>query len=337
MEAEEIRAVAEAFTAVPIRAVNRITDGSINVTYEVLLTDGSQFILQRMAPIFSPAVMDNLSAVEPYAAAAGVTIPHAIPTLTGERFVPGDSGGWYRALTYVAGKTIHAGMTAAGAFSASRLVGQFHTALSECDVPLATAISHFHDTHYYLDRMRRVAAQCTDESKRVSLQPIVDTIMHAANDLTVDVRTLPQRVIHADLKVSNIRFDETETAIALIDMDTLMRGSIVTEMGDALRSWCGTAGEDNPEQVFDETICQAALAGYAETAIGITTEELAAIPEGIKILTLELAARFVTDAYEETYFAQSSRYANLFEQNKTKAQNQLSFLAAYEEKRDLLI
>ncbi len=324
------------FSADPIDSISKITDGSINETFEVKTTTGGIFILQQMSSIFPTTVMDNLALVEPYAKEAGVSIPHRIKTVAGDTYVVNGGGSWYRALTYIPGVTMHSGVTSTSAESAGRLVGQFHSALVGCDGELTEAIRHFHDTHFYLERMNKIASECTDELKRGALQPIVEEITDLATGLNTDVRTLPQRIIHADLKISNIRFDESGEAIAIIDMDTMMRGSIVTEMGDALRSWCGTAGEDCAEQVFDEKVCKAGIRGYVGAASGITDEEIAAIPEGICILTLELASRFVTDAYEEEYFSLSSHYSSLFEQNKTRAVNQLGFLKAFEAKRSLL-
>lgn len=328
---------AQRFSLTPVVSVAPITDGSINQTFEVTCEDESRFILQRMAPLFAPSVMNNLAAVQTPLKMANVTVPEGLLSVEGAAYALNGDGAWYRALTYIPGVTIHKGITPVAAESAGRLIGRFHSALA--DLPEATLvqpIKHFHDTSHYIARMNRIAGEAAGEKREV-LQPVVDEINERIASVVVDVSKLPQRIIHADLKVSNIRFSEDLTeALALIDMDTMMEGSVVVEMGDGLRSMCGIAGEDDTAQVFDEVIAKATLAGYLETAKNITDEEITAIPEGIKLLTLELAARFVTDAYEETYFAQSSHYASLYEQNKTKAHNQLRFLDAFEAKRHLL-
>ncbi|MFM2381788.1 MAG: hypothetical protein RLZZ76_555 [Candidatus Parcubacteria bacterium] len=335
--APEIVTYAQRFAAKSLVSVTRITDGSINDTYEVKTKEGERFILQKMSSLFKPSVMDNLAQVTPYVVAKSVMIPAGISATTGEAYLVASDDSWYRALTYIPGKTIHDGLSVESALSVGRLVGKFHSALSVCDAHLEVPIPHFHDTKHYVARMSRIARGHTDAVKQKTLMPIVEAIEKHIDTLTVDVTTLPQRIIHADLKVSNVRFSEEGEAIALIDMDTMMRGSVVTEMGDALRSWCGTAGEDSSEQVFDETIYASAMRGYTETAEGVTKAEIDAIPEGIRVLTLELASRFVTDAFEESYFAhRESLYASLYEQCKTKAENQLLFLKAFEEKRGLL-
>ena len=63
------------------------------------------------------------------------------------------------------------------------------------------------------------------------------------------IKGLPERIIHGDLKLNNIRFDETgNKAIAIVDLDTLGVSKIVIDIGDAIRSWCHKLMEE-------KTIC----------------------------------------------------------------------------------
>lgn len=322
--------VAEQFTSEPIVTINSITDGSINETYEVVLASGDRFILQAMSPIFAPVVLENLQAIQPYVQAAGVMVPECLPARDGALYVNSRPGRWYRALSFIPGKTIHDGLTVAGAESAGKLIGSFHTALADCPVEIEQPIKYFHDTAYYMERLENVQYKSSDSEKYATLTTLRTEILERYELQKNGMNTLPSRIIHADLKVSNIRFDADLNALALIDMDTLMHSTIQVELGDALRSWCGTAGEDKAEQVFDIAVYNAALKGYTETATAMTHAEIASIPAGIRLLTLELAARFLVDAFEETYFAKSSHYPSLFVQNKTRTQNQLHFLDAFE-------
>ena len=46
---------------------------------------------------------------------------------------------------------------------------------------------------------------------------------------------IPMRVTHNDTKINNILFDiETSKAVAVIDLDTVMPGSMLYDFGDAL-------------------------------------------------------------------------------------------------------
>jgi len=326
---EEVSEIATQFCNQPISAISQISHGSINKTYEVIYGSDERFILQCMSSIFKPSVMENLHTVQPFMQRDGVVIPKGILSSSEHLYVLGAQGRWYRALTYISGRTIHNNITAKGARSAAKLIGAFHDALVDCAEPITTPISHFHNTPFYMERLVRIMDKYKDHEYHQELKPICDEVLKrcAAHK---NGYHLPQRIIHADLKVSNILFDDDMNAVALIDMDTMSRGTVTVEMGDALRSWCGTAGEDSSEQVFDIEVCEAALEGYRESVTSITEEEIESIPYGIKLLTLELSARFLADAYEETYFALSDNYNSLHEQNKTRAINQLKFLDAFE-------
>ena len=83
------------------------------------------------------------------------------------------------------------------------------------------------------------------------------------------------------------------------------------------------------EVSFDRRLFREIIKGYMSTARFLTVPEKLAINDGIKIVTLELCARYITDAYEEKYFSlDRKKYTNLVEQNTLKAVNLINF---YEE------
>ena len=114
----------------------------------------------------------------------------------------------------------------------------------------------------------------------------------------------PNRICHGDLKVSNIRFDRNaETAVALIDLDTVGPMQLAAELGDAWRSWCNPAGEDDPSNArFDLSLFEASLRGFATTAPKLQAVEWENLTPGIERICLELAARFCADALNNSYF-----------------------------------
>lgn len=53
------------------------------------------------------------------------------------------------------------------------------------------------------------------------------------------VGLLPQRVMHMDAKISNVLFDEkSHEVVCIIDLDTLMTGTILSDLGDMIGVWC---------------------------------------------------------------------------------------------------
>jgi hypothetical protein len=80
------------------------------------------------------------------------------------------------------------------------------------------------------------------------------------------------------------------------------------------------------------------IRGYFQTANFITTDEKMKIPDGIELMTLELSARYITDAFEETYFTLDElRYPSLYEQNKQKAIAQLQFYDDFQSKQKIAV
>ena len=73
--------------------------------------------------------------------------------------------------------------------------------------------------------------------------------------------------MHGDPKINNLLFDAaTGRALCFIDLDTLGRMPLPLELGDAFRSWCNPAGEDNRQSAFALDLFAAAVDGYAAGA-----------------------------------------------------------------------
>ena len=61
-------------------------------------------------------------------------------------------------------------------------------------------------------------------------------------------KELPLRVSHNDTKLNNVLFDaETEKALCIIDLDTVMPGLSIFDFGDAIRFGANTAEEDEKD------------------------------------------------------------------------------------------
>jgi hypothetical protein len=121
-------------------------------------------------------------------------------------------------------------------------------------------------------------------------------------------------------------WDPLRRVLALIDLDTLAHGTLATEMGDALRSWCNPGGESAPEAQVDVALFAAAVEGYAEGSLDwITGAEIDTLRPGAETIALELASRFCTDAFEDRYFGwDATRFASRREHNLVRARSQLS-------------
>ena len=146
---------------------------------------------------------------------------------------------------------------------------------------------------------------------------------------------LPLRVTHNDTKLNNILFDEnTGEPVCVIDLDTVMPGYSVTDFGDSIRFGANTAVEDETDLskvALDLDLFRVYARGFIEGCGGSLTEkEIALLPEGAMVMTLECGLRFLTDYLEgDTYFRIHREGHNL-----DRARNQFALVADMERKLD---
>ena len=121
--------------------------------------------------------------------------------------------------------------------------------------------------------------------------------------------TIPLRVTHNDTKLSNILFDkDTDKYSALIDLDTIMPGSIVYDFGEGIRTGITTAPEDEEDLSkirIDMKRFEAFTKGFLSEMKGtITKEEKELLTTGAWMMTYENSIRFLADYLNgDTYFA----------------------------------
>jgi hypothetical protein len=119
---------------------------------------------------------------------------------------------------------------------------------------------------------------------------------------------MPLRVAHNDAKVDNLLFDDdTDRVVCVTDLDTVMAGSILWDVGDLLRSATCPVPEDERDLDrvgMDLDLAQALVAGYRqEAAAWITEPEVAQLSLAGVVLVYEQAVRFLADYLEgDVYF-----------------------------------
>lgn len=277
-----------------------IDAGLINHTVGVQVGGRLFMVLQRLnTDIFAPTVHQDIEAITTHLDARGVPTPRLVPTQLGELCHLDEEGGCWRLLTPVGNRTLHKITDPAQARSAGACVARFHRAVSDLDHEFAFTRPGAHDTDQHFSDLRLTLMMGRGHRLYSKVARLADTLIDGW-DAWQGPTELPPRIIHGDLKISNVRFQDDQ-ALALIDLDTLARGTLDIELGDAMRSWCNPSGEDVEEPTFDAGVFQAAMQGYAADA-DWTDQERAAIVPGVERICLELAARFARDAIEESYF-----------------------------------
>lgn len=150
-------------------------------------------------------------------------------------------------------------------------------------------------------------------------------------------KEIPLRVTHNDTKLSNILFDkDTDKAVCLIDLDTVMPGALAYDFGDGLRTGITTAKEDEQDLSkikVDINRFEAYSKGFlSELKDTITKEELEILPLGVWMMTYECGIRFLADYLNgDVYFAVDENIAN---HNLIRAKAQLELVRQMEEQEE---
>lgn len=314
--------------------VRAVSIGWINRTF-VAESDGAAVVLQRLHPIFGGEVNLDLDAITTHLDARGLETPRLVRAVDDRPFV--ESEGVWRALTFLPGRTLDA-LDPTLARSAGDLAARFHRALSDLEHTFHFTRPGAHDTRAHLEALRAAHEAGLAHPRRPQIERICGDILEAGARLP-SISGLPSRIIHGDLKATNLLFEEgSDVARAIVDLDTLAHGTIAVELGDALRSWCNRTSEADPEARFDVEIFAAAIDGYAAGSQGfLTPDEIGSIVDGVEVLCVELASRFAKDLYEDRYFGwDPARFETRVDHNLARCHAQLGLGRSVRTQRDAL-
>lgn len=314
-------------------SVAPITAGHINATFAIDAA-GKKLVLQRLSKIFGEEIHEDIEAVTRHLALQGMTTPLLVPTRTGALFARDGDGAVFRVFTWVTGETHMKAESPEMCEAAAELLGRFHFALRDLQHTFKNKRGNIHDTARHVAKLEKVLASHAAHDRYGVVEPVCRRILSRLADLP-SLTSLPVRVVHGDPKISNVLFEPGGRALCLVDLDTLGPANIAVELGDALRSWCNPVEEDNLESSIDLRFFAGAMRGYLRGSKGLATSaETDMIPIGVETIALELAARFATDALEESYFGwDKKRFSRSSEHNLLRAKSQLTLADSMQSKR----
>jgi Ser/Thr protein kinase RdoA (MazF antagonist) len=321
-------AVLAAFAIDPT-TLRRVGTGLINRTWSARDARGAACVLQRVNPVFPAAIHYDIDAVTRHLQAKGLATPVLIPTRSNELWHE-HAGAVWRVLTSIEGTSYEALRNVEQAREAGRILAVFHRALVDLDHTFRGTRLGVHDTPRHIATLRAAL----EEHRAHSAFAKVAALGTAVLELAAEIDATPDaaaRIVHGDPKVSNVMFaPDGQRALCLIDLDTVARMPIALELGDAFRSWCNPKTEDASDATFQLALFRAAIEGYAAGSAGLLTPaEWEAIPSAIFRITVELAARFCTDASRERYFAwDQQRFRTASEHNQARTRGQLALARA---------
>ena len=251
-------------------------------------------------------VMDNIEKVTEYIHAKDPSriALHFHRTQQGQNYFFEESGFW-RLFNYVPSVTYSSANNLEVIRNAGAAFGDFQTMLSDFDASqLFETIPDFHNTEKRYEKLEADVA--ADPVGRVAeVRAELDWLLSVKDKACQLTRMqeaggLPLRVTHNDTKINNVLFDpQTDEALVVIDLDTVMPGLVGHDFGDAVRFAANFVEEDCPDAEkagLDLTVFRAFAEGFLEkTAKALTKEELDTLALSSFVLTCELATRFLDD------------------------------------------
>ena len=331
----------------------RFGQGHINDTFCVYTQtaegDCVRYILQRMsAAAFKhpDQLMQNIVGVTDYlrdliekdggdAARETMTV---LRTKNGAAYFTDSEGGAWRVYPFVENTLcLQKAETPELFYASAKAFGNFQRMLK--DYPADTlfeTIEKFHDTENRLANFEKALA--ADKLGRAKdCAPEIAFVKAHAADCSVALEALragrlPLRVTHNDTKLNNILIDkDTGEGICVIDLDTVMPGSILYDFGDMVRTMTSPAAED--EEDLDKTylrmpMFEAVVKGYLDAVKDfITPQEISKLAFSGLLITLETGIRFLTDYLEgDVYFKTERERHNLH-----RARTQLKLVESMEQ------
>ncbi|MGK0363768.1 MAG: thiamine kinase-like enzyme [Saprospiraceae bacterium] len=307
-----------------------LTSGHINETFRVDLKEES-YVLQRLNTNVFPnpnAIMHNALKVATHLEIK--KYPHQIlkplATKNNTFLHQTDATDYWRMTPFFSDTiTLETPENTKQAYVAAAAFGEFLQYLN--DLPASEVdviIPDFHNANFRISQFEN-ALKNANKFRMKQAEIEISEIKRTFSFLErLSALKLPSRVMHNDTKISNILFSkDKETAVAVIDWDTIMPGTILSDFGDCVRTFCTNAAEDERDLSkvkFREEYYEVVEKGFLSTTDRMLTNlEKKHLRDGAKQVILVQAMRFLTDYLEGDIYYKASRE----EQNLDRARNQL--------------
>jgi len=306
-------------------------DGHINDTY---VTNSPKYILQRINNSIFPDVdglMNNIEYVTEFlkekikkdGGDVNRETLSVIKTNDGNSYYKTDDGSYFRMYKFIEDTVTYQSIEKKEQFySCAKAFGKFQKQLADFDVSkLVEIIPDFHNTPKRVEALKKAIEEdkCgrkKDVEKEIEFALSMSKYADVVTSL-LGSDEIPLRVTHNDTKLNNVLFDKkTDEAICVIDLDTVMPGSLLYDFGDSIRFGAATAAEDETDlskMHFDISLFEAYAKGFLEElGDSITKKEKELLPHSAILLTYECGIRFLTDYLQgDTYFKIKREHHNL--------------------------
>ncbi|MDH7461715.1 aminoglycoside phosphotransferase family protein [Chitinophagaceae bacterium 26-R-25] len=319
--------------------------GLINRTWKVYAPERN-YILQRInVDVFKQPqdiaynvrlIADYLQKYHP-----GYQFVSPLHAASGDDIIFCKGNGWFRLMPFVENSfTLDVATTPEQAYEAARQFGRFTRLLSGFDsTQLKITIPQFHDLSLRYQQFLNSIANGNEKRKREARSLINELLYHKCiveqYQSMVGNPAFKLRVTHHDTKISNVLFDQSGKGVCVIDLDTIMPGYFISDVGDMIRTYVSPVSEeecDVEKIVLREDFYVSIIEGYSdEMKDQLTAMEKKQFMFSGKFMTYMQALRFLTD-----YLNNDVYYGVKYEgHNLVRAKNQMTLLKRLHEIDDI--
>lgn len=329
---------------------SELNSGHINDTFLVKSEGNKNYILQRINHnIFKdiPGLMNNKVLTGNHIKSKFPNIPEEelnqkvlsfVKTKNSDLYYFKKDGNYWNVMVFINNSVTHEVVKDKEiAYEGGKLLGEFLNFTSDFNSnQLIDVIPNFHDMSFRFKQYRSAIQSASKErlikaAKYTKLVANLKEEMHILQNLK-ESGEIPTRVTHNDTKISNSLFDKNSKGICMIDTDTVMPGIIHYDFGDAIRTICNTAVEDEKDLSkveFNLEYYKAYEKGFLEQTKGsLSATELKYLPLAAKTMIFIMALRFLTDYLNDDVYYKT----NYPEHNLERAKNQFKLIESFSKK-----
>ena len=316
------------------------SSGHINDTYLIITANKPFYVLQRInAKVFKQAkdVIENKVKLSRYLQSNNIKTLNFIAAQNKLPYVKDITGNYWNLCEYIEeANTFLKVPSTKIAYEAGRVTGEFLAISKDFKEELIETLPNFHSMTFRLRELKKALYKANEERLAKSKKWIDFVLENEVEMLRLDKAILnneiPLRITHNDTKISNILFSKDNKAISLIDLDTVMTGCIHFDYGDALRTICSTANEDETDLSkisFNIDYFKSYTEGFLTTLKkNLNSTELELLPVSGKIMTFIIGVRFLTDYLNNDIYYKTSYETH----NLNRAINQFTLVKSIQKK-----
>lgn len=318
-------------------SLSPITDGLINTTY--LLEDKDRkkkFILQKInqAVFKEPEIIVNNHLMINELLRSNnyqFQIIEPIPSLSNKLLVKDANGEPWRMLSFVENSmTFLTVLSLQTAFEAAKTFSYFLNIVNTEKLPaIEDTLPNFLNFEKRIADYKKAlenAAPHLKENAKAEIEITNQLISLPDQWIAMEKNNqIPKRIIHADVKISNILFDQNHQPLAVIDLDTMMISTILYDFGTMIQSYTNRTHEDDgsAKNNFNPEMYKVVKEGFMfYLKEKLTPEESAHLDYAAQVAIYIQEVRFLTDYLNGSVYY-STKYP---EHNLDRTKNQLELL-----------